>query len=76
MAVIEKLQEEERKRKEALQAQYELTVQLIEAKYKEDKRIINEAEKKRAKELVDKYKDDPEGLSKKLAETFGIKYGE
>lgn len=75
IAALEKLWAEERQRKEEIQRQYELTMQLIETKYKEEQRVLEEAEKKRVKELVEKYKDDPEGLSKQLADTFGIKYG-
>jgi predicted nuclease with TOPRIM domain len=72
---LQRLWDEEKKKKEELQKQYELTMQLIEMKYKEDQRVLDMAEKKRVKDLVSKYQDNPEELSKQLAEAYGIKYG-
>lgn len=70
IAEIERLNAEERKKKEELQKKYEEVIKELEEKYKQQSKELDDAKKARAKELVDKYNN--EELTQKLKEEFGI----
>ncbi len=72
VAVIEALNKEKEERARQIQEKYDLAIAALEAKYAADNRALEVAEKKRVKELVTKYKDDPAGLTQELANAFGF----
>jgi hypothetical protein len=73
VAAIEALNKEEQEKKDALQQQYDIVIKALEAKYAIDQKVLQEEEKNKVKELVGKYEKDPEGLTKELADVFGLK---
>jgi hypothetical protein len=72
VAAIEALNKEEQEKKDALQQQYDIVIKALEAKYAIDQKVLQEEEKNKVKELVGKYEKDPAGLTKELADTFGL----
>lgn len=73
VAALEALAKKEREEKERLLQQYEVVVAALQAKYAVDSRVMKEEEKKKVKDLVEQYKNDPVGLTSQLANTFGFK---
>tara|TARA_R110000824_G_scaffold95260_1_gene229182 strand:+ start:56 stop:463 length:408 start_codon:yes stop_codon:yes gene_type:complete len=63
--------EEKRKRDENLK-KYQETVKLVEEKYKEESKKLTLAKKRKVKEIVNKYADDPEKLAELVKESFGF----
>ncbi|MEO5368244.1 MAG: hypothetical protein H7831_18195 [Magnetococcus sp. WYHC-3] len=73
--MINRLNEEEKKKREELRVQYEATLELLQLKYDKDKQILTEKEKEKVKQIVEQYKNDPSGLNNRLAEEFGLNTG-
>ena len=61
------------KRDRAL-ARYEDIINILERDFEENKKKLTEDKKKKVKEYIKKFDEDPEGLAAKIEEAFGIKY--
>ena len=55
-------------------AQYELIIAAIEEEYAMNREILNRDKKKKIKEYIDKYGEDPEELARIIEEKFGIRF--
>ena len=71
--VLNRTHEEELRKREELITKYEEALKKIEEEYKLKLGQLTTAEKAEVKKIVEEHKDDPEGLTKKLSDTFGIK---
>lgn len=60
------------KKREELRLKYEETLAKIEEKYKKKKEDLSKVEKKKVKEIVQKAKDNPDEISKKIEDLFGF----
>ena len=74
LAVLNESHQAEIGKREEILANYQKVVSELESKYAEEERQITESKKKSIKKIVEKYHDDTEELSKKLAERFGVTY--
>ena len=72
VAAIEALNKEKEERAKLIQAQYEAALAALSAKYATDQKLLVEGEKKRVKEIVTAYVDNPTGLTAALAAEFGF----
>lgn len=60
------------KKREELRLKYEETLVKIEEKYKKKKQELSRIEKNKVKEIVEKAKDNPDEIDKKIQELFGF----
>ena len=60
------------KKREELRLKYEETLAKIEEKYKKKKEDLSKVEKKKVKEIVQKAKDNPDEINKKIEDLFGF----
>ena len=60
------------KKREELRLKYEETLAKIEEKYKKKKEHLSKVEKKKVKEIVEKAKDNPDEINKKIEDLFGF----
>lgn len=74
--VLKKTHEEEIKKREELVLHHNETLKKIEEEYKIKISELNSAERREIKKIVDKHKDDPEGLAKRVGDVFGIEHVE
>ncbi len=59
-------------KREELHLKYQETLAKIEEKYKKKKEELSIVEKKKVKEIVEKAKDNPDEISKKIENLFGF----
>ena len=71
--VIENQHATEIEKRENAQKLYLETIKRLEAEYENASETLDSNKKKKIKELVEKYQDDPDGLADKIAELTGIK---
>lgn len=60
------------KKREELHLKYQETLVKIEEKYKKKKEELSKVEKKKVKEIVQKAKDNPDEINKKIEDLFGF----
>ena len=60
------------KKREELHLKYQETLAKIEEKYKKKKEQLSKVEKKKVKEIVQKAKDNPDEINKKIEDLFGF----
>tara|TARA_R100000005_G_C4987127_1_gene195190 strand:- start:1263 stop:1652 length:390 start_codon:yes stop_codon:yes gene_type:complete len=60
------------KKREELHLKYQETLARIEEKYKKKKEELSKVEKKKVKEIVQKAKDNPDEINKKIEDLFGF----
>ena len=60
------------KKREELHLKYQETLVKIEEKYKKKKEQLSKVEKKKVKEIVQKAKDNPDEINKKIEDLFGF----
>ena len=60
------------KKREELHLKYQETLAKIEEKYKKKKEELSKVEKKKVKEIVQKAKDNPDEINKKIEDLFGF----
>ena len=72
--VLNDTHEEEIQKRDEILKKYHDVLLNIEEEYKKNEETLNNEKKNRIKEIVEKYHDDTEELSKKLAERFGVTY--
>ena len=60
------------KKREELRLKYEETLAKIEEKYKKKREELSKVEKKKVKEIVQKAKDNPDEINKKIEDLFGF----
>ncbi len=60
------------KKREELHLKYQETLARIEEKYKKKKEDLSRVEKKKVKEIVQKAKDSPDEINKKIEDLFGF----
>ena len=73
IAELERLNQEKEKAKAELEAKYLLVVHEIESHYQSDNVKLDEEKRKRIKELLEQYKDEPELLAIAFSQEFGLK---
>ena len=74
-AQIKSLKDEheiEVKKREELHLKYQETLAKIEEKYKKKKDELSKVEKKKVKEIVQKAKESPDEINKKIEDLFGF----
>ena len=74
---IEIIEEEERKRdskKRDIHDEYTKIVDAIDKKYKNEEKSINKRDKKRIKNIVELYYDEPGQIVEKIERKYGINY--
>ena len=59
-------------KREELHLKYQETLAKIEEKYKKKKEELSKVEKKKVKEIVQKAKDNPDEINKKIEDLFGF----
>tara|TARA_B100001564_G_scaffold118182_1_gene98390 strand:- start:4530 stop:4916 length:387 start_codon:yes stop_codon:yes gene_type:complete len=59
-------------KREELHLKYQETLVKIEEKYKKKKEELSKVEKKKVKEIVQKAKDNPDEINKKIEDLFGF----
>ena len=59
-------------KREELHLKYQETLVKIEEKYKKKKEELSRVEKKKVKEIVQKAKDNPDEINKKIEDLFGF----
>ena len=59
-------------KREELHLKYQETLVKIEEKYKKKKEELSKVEKKKGKEIVQKAKDNPDEINKKIEDLFGF----
>lgn len=69
---IERLHEEERKKKEELQERYDYIIDQLTKKYAEENVNLERAKEKRVKEIVKEYGNDAEKLNEILKKEFNL----
>lgn len=74
--IIKKSHQETIDKKEKEKKKYDKIITEINKKHKEKNEELDTNYKKEVKRLLKKHKDDPDALSKKLAEEFGINHKE
>ena len=62
-------------KREELRLKYEETLAKIEEKYKKKRQDLTRVEKKKVKQIVQKAKDNPDEISKKIEDLFGFTPG-
>ena len=72
--IINKTHKEEVEKKEIEVDKYNKIIKKIEKSHAVKNKELNANYKKQVDKILRKYDKDPEGLSKKLSEEFGIKY--
>ena len=72
-AQIKQLEEEIEKRDAVIQ-EYTKIVKAIEEEYAENRRVLEDRNKKEVKKLVEEYVDKPDELAKMIGEKFGFSY--
>ena len=72
--VLNDTHEKEIQKRDEILKKYHDVLLNIEEEYKKNEEILNNEKKDRIKEIVEKYHDDSDELSKKLAERFGVTY--
>jgi len=72
--VLSDTHEKEIQKRDEILKKYHDVLLNIEEEYKKNEEILNNEKKDRIKEIVEKYHDDSDELSKKLAERFGVTY--
>ena len=60
------------KKREELHLKYQETLAKIEEKYKKKKEQLSKVEKRKVKEIVEKAKDNPDEINKKIEDLFGF----
>ena len=60
------------KKREELHLKYQETLAKIEEKYKKKKEDLSRIEKKKVKDIVQKAKDNPDEINKKIEDLFGF----
>lgn len=73
---LETAEREKKDEAERIEREYRTTIARLEERRKEDQATISGQEKERIKKYIKQYKDDPTGLTKKLAAEFGLQFGE
>ena len=74
--VINRIHEEEIKKKDKILENYGKILADLEEKYKKENLELNQEKKKEIKDLVEKYDEKPDELAKLLAEKYGLDYVE
>ena len=74
--ILNKVHKEEIKKRDAALRRYEQTIKQIEAERKLKNEELLTKEKKLIKQMVEKYKDDPEAYAKEIADRFGFEFVE
>jgi hypothetical protein len=74
--VLRETHEEEIRKREELITTYNATLKKLEEDYKIRLGELSTAEKREIKKIVDKHRDDPDGLAKRVGEVFGIAHVE
>ncbi|NBW58512.1 hypothetical protein EBR43_12220, partial [bacterium] len=64
---------EERKEHDNADKKLKEGLEIVEKQYQEQKKELDEKKKQEVKNVLEKYKDDPTGLAKKLSEVTGFK---
>ena len=72
MDIIQDSHRESSEKKEKEKKKYDKIITEINKRHKEKNEELDESHKKELKRLLKKYKNDPDALSRKLAEEFGI----
>ena len=72
--VLSDTHEKEIQKRDEILKKYHDVLLNIEEEYKKNEETLNNEKKDRIKEIVEKYHDDSDELSKKLAERFGVTY--
>ena len=72
--VIEDAHTNEITRRDKALEQYELIIAALEKEYAANREALSNDKKKKVKEYINMFEDDPEGLAKIMEEKFGIKY--
>ena len=72
--ILNRTHEEEIRKREELLVKYEDALKKIEEEYKLKLSQLTTAEKAEIKKIVEEHKDDPDGLTRRLSDTFGIKH--
>ena len=73
---LETAERERKDEEERIEREYRATIARLEERRKESQATISKQEKERIKKYIQQYKDDPTGLTKKLAAEFGLQFGE
>ena len=71
--VIENQHATEIEKRENAQKLYLETIERLEEEYENASETLDSNKKKKIKELIEKYKDDPDGLANEIAELTGMK---
>ena len=74
--ILNKAHKEEIKKRDAALRRYEQTIKQIEAERKLKNEELLTKEKKLIKQMVEKYKDDPEAYAREIADRFGFEFVE
>lgn len=71
---LELIHEEEKRKLDEAQEQYEDRIEIIREEHRAKIEELDAAEKERAEELLEQWEDDPEGVSRQLADLLGADY--
>ena len=74
--IINKSHEKEIQERNQILKRYEDTIKQLEQDRKQKNEELSAKEKKKVKELVEKYKDDPEAYAREIADKFGFEFVE
>ncbi len=74
IAVLKETHDRETEKRDKALKQYEDIVNILEQDYAERHEALSEAKKKKVKELIATFDEDPAGLISMLEEKFGINY--
>ena len=70
--IIDKSHDLEISKREAAQKRYFEIIEELEVKYRESEKELDKKKQKEIKRLLDEYNDDPDELTKKIAELTGF----
>jgi hypothetical protein len=74
IGVLKKTHADEIGKRDKILEKYEDVVRALELEYAANREILSNTKKKKVKEYVREFDEDPAGLALILEETFGIKY--